>query len=106
MGGDLEELDLVLQYDPRKENWQRVGARLKKPRTSFVAIPLPDYLSCTNNFRPDATNRIKGGHHNKGYFFGSVQSVQHEQHPQPYRLEKNEVWKKYYGKNYNNFKFW
>ena len=59
MGGDLEELSTLYQYDPIRERWSGVSdvsnAALARPRTSFVAIPLPDYLSCANNFRPRVT---------------------------------------------------
>lgn len=64
MGGDLEELDTIFEYDSTKELWARRDKRLMSRRTSFVAIPLPNYLSCTNNFKPrggrTSTDRIYG----------------------------------------------
>ena len=62
MGGDLEELDTIYQYDPIKEQWSLLGKRLRRKRTSFVAISLPDYLSCSNNFKPPE-KKYRGLHH-------------------------------------------
>jgi hypothetical protein len=57
MGGDLGELDSIFEYDSTKEVWSKRDKRLRRPRTSFVAISLPDYLSCTNNFKVRALIR-------------------------------------------------
>lgn len=48
MGGDLDELDLVYQYDPTKEIWTVLNQRLQSTRTSFVAISLPNYYTCSS----------------------------------------------------------
>ncbi|TRY75090.1 hypothetical protein TCAL_13207 [Tigriopus californicus] len=48
MGGDLDELDLVYQYDPMKEIWTVLNQRLRSTRTSFVAISLPNYYTCSS----------------------------------------------------------
>lgn len=67
MGGDLEELDLVFQYDPLEETWSQLPSRLDVPRTSFVAVSLPDYLNCANNFRPGKDGRVRHDRYGHGY---------------------------------------
>ena len=71
MAGELKDLDVVLQYSAMEETWSRLVSRLSAPRTSFVALPLPDYLSCINNFKPKewATDQRSNSEHCPTNFF-------------------------------------
>ena len=46
MGQEMTELDTIYQYDVSRELWKRMDKRLRRPRKSFVAIPLPERYKC------------------------------------------------------------
>ena len=67
MGHEMSELDTIYQYDAARELWKRMDKRLRRPRKSFVAIPLPERYKC-GAMQQKTTVRKQGQPYSNGYY--------------------------------------